>query len=371
MPGALALPRDFVWVEGYDRGSVPRTSDDPIYNLQYSVVSRVVLRPSRFVCWPSRNRLPLGDLRFRTLHRTTLGMSAVFGCRVGTVTDRNSTPNMLSLIYFVWLIVTPSLVSGFTTPRRLERSLRTSRTPSISGSSYRYTSSTAQNMILLGDELLEAVSSARGEFVLWFFGGSGAAGIALGQFPNMFKKIQYIQSLKGQGSTLGGDKLGLSPLCGYPEDLNVKDVEQVVNNPLSIEDMVKKFPNDGSFLAKQGYLTFTAFQAANSKANPLAVRAVFDTFAQSTDTCVPEIAERKLADFREDISRLNGSILASKVVGWLSIGVLLFLLGIAGAFAAGSVYNGWFPEWPGGRDFPLSLLDPNDGAVWNIPKYWI
>lgn len=227
-------------------------------------------------------------------------------------------------------------------------------------------------MILLSDELLtEAASSARAEFVLWFFGGSGASGIALGQFPKMFQKIQYIQSLKGQGSTLGGETIGLSPLCGYPEDLTVKDVEQVVNNPLSIQDIVKKSPNDGSFLAKQGYLTFAAFQAANSKANPLAVRAVFDTFAQSTDTCAPEIAEQKMQEYRQDITRVKGALLASKVVGWLSIGVLLFLLGIAGSFAAGSVYSGWFPGWPGGRDFPMSMLDPNDGALWNIPKYWI
>lgn len=223
----------------------------------------------------------------------------------------------------------------------------------------------------MGDELTEAVTSARSEFFLWFFGASGSAGIARGQFPKMYKQVQYIQNLKGNGPTLGGETIGISPLCGYPEDIAIKDIEQVINNPLSIRDIVTKFPNDGSFLAKKGYLTFTAFQAANSKANPLAVRAVFDTFAQSTDTCAPEVAEQKLQDYRQDIKRLNLALLASKSAGWFSIGVLLFLLGLADVVAAGHAYNGWFPDWPGGRDFPWSLTDPNDGAIWNIPKYWI
>jgi hypothetical protein len=278
---------------------------------------------------------------------------------------------MLNTISLLLVATLASLVAGFAPPHRhqcLGVGRTSSRTPPISGTSF---SSTTQNLILLGDELTEAVSTARGEFVLWFFGGSGAGGIALGQFPKMFKKIQYIQSLKGQGSTLGGDKIGLSPLCGYPEDLAVKDVASVVNNPLSIDDIVEKFPDDESFLAKRGYLTFAAFLAANSQANPLAVRAIFDTFAQSTDVCTPDVAEQKLAEYRQDITRLNSALLGSKAVGWLSLGVLFFLLGIAGSFAAGSVYNGWFPDWPGGRDFPLSLLDPNDGALWNIPKYWI
>ncbi len=234
-----------------------------------------------------------------------------------------------------------------------------------------FRSLTTCNMMLLGDELTEVVTSARGEFFLWFFGASGSAGIARGQFPKMYKQVQYIKNLKGKGPTLGGETLGISPLCGYPEDLTVKDVEQVINNPLPIRDIVRKFPNDGSFLAKKGYLTFTAFQAANSKANPLAVRAVFDTFAQSTDTCAPEVADQKLHDYRRDIKKLNIALLASKSAGWLSIGVLLFLLGLADIVAAGHAYNGWFPDWPGGRDFPWSLADPNDGAIWNIPKYWI
>jgi hypothetical protein len=229
---------------------------------------------------------------------------------------------------------------------------------------------TTRNMIFLSDELTEVVVTARSEFFLWFFGASGSAGIARGQFPKMYKQVQEIRNLKGMGPTLGGETIGLSPLCGYPEDLAIADVEQVINNPLSIQDIVRKYPNDGSFLAQKGYLTFMAFEAANKKSNPLAIRAVFDTFSQSTDTCTPEVAEKKLEEYREDVKRLNGALLASKASGWLSVATLLFLLGLADIVAAGHAYNGWFPDWPGGRNFPLSLLDL-DGAPWDIPKYWL
>lgn len=267
----------------------------------------------------------------------------------------------LMMVVLLWIATTMPCVTGFS-PQWNHLSTR----PNAPNQA-----STARSMMLLGDELIEAVNTARSEFFLWFFGASGSAGIARGQFPKMYQQVQYIQGLKGQGPTLGGEKIGLNPLCGYPEDLAIQDVEQVANNPLSIRDIIKRFPNDGSFLAKKGYLTFTAFRAANDKANPLAVRAVFDTFAQSTDICAPEVAEQKLSEFRQDPRKLNGALLASKSAGWSSIGLLLFLLGLADFVAAGHAYHGWFPDWPGGRDFPWSLADPNDGAIWNIPKYWI
>lgn len=268
---------------------------------------------------------------------------------------KNSAALLLSIASLL------SGIDGFLHPSDAQRITRNAPPPRTSSS---------LNLMLLGSELADAVTSARGEFFLWFFGASGSAGIARGQFPKMYDQVQYIQSLKGQGPTLGGATMGLSPLCGYPQDLSVKDVEQVVNNPLPVSEIIRKFPNDGSFLAKQGYLTYTAFSAANSKANPLAVRAVFDTFAQSTETCTPSVADQKLQEYREDIRRLNGALLVSKAAGWLSIGLLLFLLGLADVVAAGHAYHGWFPDWPGGNNFPSSLLD-KDGALWDIPKYWI
>mmetsp|Transcript_42357 Transcript_42357/g.102056 ORF Transcript_42357/g.102056 Transcript_42357/m.102056 type:complete len:298 (+) Transcript_42357:527-1420(+) len=211
---------------------------------------------------------------------------------------------------------------------------------------------------------------ARNAFFLWFFGGSGASGIALSAFPRMYKDAQKIQSMKGQGPTLGGETLGLSPLIGYPEDLCTADVEAIVKNPMSVKTMVRKFPVEGNFMASQGYLTYEAFSKANDGKNELAVRAIFDTFNRSTNIVEPDKAQGMLDEYKNDIRSINSRLLTSKLVGGSSIVTLLFLLGYAGIIILGSLYDGWFPEWPGGANFPWSLLD-EDGSIWNIPKYWV
>ncbi len=88
------------------------------------------------------------------------------------------------------------------------------------------------------------VDGARKLFFLWFFGASGGGGIAVGAFPGMYDNFRSVLKLKGQGPSLGGEKVGLSPLCLYPEDLYVKDVEKIVNNKMSVEQMVQKGPKD-------------------------------------------------------------------------------------------------------------------------------
>jgi len=212
---------------------------------------------------------------------------------------------------------------------------------------------------LIPTEILSEVEGSRGQFFLWFFGSSGGAGIALNAFPRMYGQVQYIQSLKGSEPSFGGDTLGLSPLCGYPEDLSIKDLEKVVNNKMTVGQMVQKFPIENNFLSKKGYITFDAFELATKGANPLAVRAVFDTFAQSTDVCDPRIAQEKIDSYKEDISRIKGSLFKSKVTGYASIFTLLFLLGLAEFVASGHARDGWFHYW--------KLSD----GLFNIPAYWI
>jgi hypothetical protein len=214
------------------------------------------------------------------------------------------------------------------------------------------------------------IEASRTAFFLWAFGGSGAAGIARSAFPRMYKQVNYIQSLKGEGPPLGVETIGLSPLCGYPVDLAVKDVEKIVNNRLTIEKIVSKFPIEGNFLSRKGYLTFDAFEQGNRGANPLAIRAVFDTFAQSTDASDPIVAQRKIDSYKEDVTKLNGALIYAKFTGFSAVATLLFLLGLADIVASGHAYHGWFPEWPGGENFPLCLFDPATGP-WHIPEYWI
>lgn len=217
---------------------------------------------------------------------------------------------------------------------------------------------------------LEDVQSARTAFFFWFFGASGSAGLARSAFPRMYKNFRETQSLAGQGPTLGGETLGLSPLVGYPEDLKVQDVEQIINNPLTVEDIVIKFPIENNFLSQNGYLTYPAFKQANQDANPLAVRAIFDTFNTSTDVVSRDKAQEILDSYKQDISKVKSNLLTCKLVGYLAIVTLLFLLGLADVIAAGHAYHGWFPGWPGGRNFPWGIFGEETG-LWTIPRYWI
>jgi hypothetical protein len=212
-----------------------------------------------------------------------------------------------------------------------------------------------------------AMETSRAAFFLWFFGASGGAGIARSAFPRMYKSAQNIKSLKGEGSTLGGETLGLSPLCGYPEDLALADIKKILSNKLNVEQLVEKFPVEGNFLSAKGYLTFKAFQEANQNENPLAVRAIFDSLASSTDVCSPDIAQAKFDSYIEDPSLIAAELLKAKAVGFSSIFTLLFLLGLADVTAFGHANSGWFPAWPGITNFPVSFIDDLKA----IPTYWI
>ena len=153
--------------------------------------------------------------------------------------------------------------------------------------------------------------------------------------------------------------VGVSPLVGYPEDIAIKDIQKVANNRMTIEQMVKKFPEEDNYLASKGYITYSAFEKANSGANPLAIRAVFDTFSQSTDISEPKIAQEKLEIYKNDVYAINGGLIKSKITGYVTTFTLLFLLGFADITAFGHANDGWFHDW--------KLSD----GIQNIPDFWI
>ncbi|VEU34081.1 unnamed protein product [Pseudo-nitzschia multistriata] len=219
--------------------------------------------------------------------------------------------------------------------------------------------STDTRLCAIPPEILVDVEGSRVQFFGWFFGASGGMGIAVGAFPRMYEQFRALRALRGCEPSLGGETVGLSPLCGYPEDLCVRDLEKVVNNKLSIEQIVEKFPIENNFLSRNGYITFLAYERANKGNNPLVVRAVFDSFAQSTDACDPNVAQDKIDSYKEDVYQINGTLLQSKLVGYSAIGTLLFLLGLALSVMVGQLKNGWFPSW--------TLAD----GIFNIPDFWI
>lgn len=225
-------------------------------------------------------------------------------------------------------------------------------------------------LFLNADELSPVIEGARNEAFLWFFGTSGGAGIALAQFPKMYQNSMAIRDMKDVGPTENGETLGISPLCGYPQDLSKADVIKIVNNPKSVTQMVEENPYPDNFMAAKGYLIYPAFVDANPDCNPLALRAVFDTFSQSTNIVEPAVAHQMLDSYKADPSgeTFKNALLLSKLKGFAAIFTLLFLLGVAGTIVTADVAKGWFPDWPGLGNFPESLWNP---GFWTIPEYWI
>lgn len=82
----------------------------------------------------------------------------------------------------------------------------------------------------LDPDLAQEVSTARAAFALFGFGAVGTAALGRGALPVLWKRYQFTRSLKGKGPSLGGDPLSLPLVTGYPEDLYMNDVNNVLNN---------------------------------------------------------------------------------------------------------------------------------------------
>ena len=82
-----------------------------------------------------------------------------------------------------------------------------------------------------------------------------------------------------------------------------------------------------------------------------------------------DIAQEKLDTYRNDLDALKPALIKSKLVGLTAIVALLFLLGLADVVAWGHAYDGWFPDWPGGKSFE-AFFNPETGPM-TIPQYWI
>lgn len=106
-------------------------------------------------------------------------------------------------------------------------------------------------------------------------------------------------------------------------------MEQILNKKLTVEQIVAKYPIEGNFLSKNGYLTYQAFQMANPDANPLTLRVVFDSLNTSSDVCNPIIAQEMLDSYKKNLNDLASKVLLSKLKGYAAIFFLLFLLALA------------------------------------------
>ncbi len=242
-------------------------------------------------------------------------------------------------------------------------------------------------------EAIQEMANARFAFGMCFYGALGIGSIGRELIPIVFGRYQETSSLESDGSMAAGnrgaqgnddDDLGI---WGYPEKIYRTDVEIILNNPLTPLAIAKKYPISQNEDADERYtythmtesvpfLGYDGFVKANPRANPVALRAVFDSFSNSiggSNAVSPITAQRNIDSFLSN-KAVTGE-LAKKLNGGKSIGIaafvfLLALLGIGDALAIFHLWKGWFPEWQGFSDMPASLFDKNIGIA-VLPNFFV
>lgn len=151
-------------------------------------------------------------------------------------------------------------------------------------------------------------------------------------------------------------------LAGYPDPVYSNDVKQVMNyidNNMTIPEIVANFPIENQI---EGYLRYESLAKAIPNANPVAVRAVFDSMALgiNKNQVAPRVAMQRLEAYKEDLSLLKSELNKGRTVGVTALVILLGLLGTCDYFTLFHLWHGWFPMWPG----PFADLT-------TIPQYWM
>ena len=105
---------------------------------------------------------------------------------------------------------------------------------------------------------------ARGEFVFFFFGGSGAIGIGGAQIPKILAGYDELKALKG-GPSKGGDTVSTVTTFGYPEDLKKDDLLAIINKTPPVETLQKLGAGSKSYMASLGYVERDTFLKFTTK----------------------------------------------------------------------------------------------------------
>lgn len=153
---------------------------------------------------------------------------------------------------------------------------------------------------------------------------------------------------------MSGDQLDL---FGYPEPVYSDDVKAILNNNMTVYEMVSEYPIEGQL---PGYLRFESLAQANAEVSQVAVRALFDSIAigLNKNSVAPSVAAEKLELYkREGLDSMTSNSRLNKTIGVSALVILLGLLGAADYFAIFHLFHGWFPEWSGTAGLPFSLLD--------------
>ena len=173
---------------------------------------------------------------------------------------------------------------------------------------------------------------AKAEFILFFFGGSGALGIGGAQVPKILKEYDGIRALGG-GSTLGGDDLDCNPLAtlGYPEPLKIKDIQQIIKECPPVDQILAKGLKK-TYMAQLGYVEKGAFDEVLKNCNPLARYAIFEALSGGGGANVvsPTQLTSKIDAWRngDGLDLFKGELLNANLKKFSAFGVFAFLIAL-------------------------------------------
>lgn len=205
--------------------------------------------------------------------------------------------------------------------------------------------------------------------------------------PIVFKRYETNSKLQSSNTATTKKKTDLN-IKGYAERIYLEDVQSILSNKLDAISIATKYQGDKSekyeytHLKTQNippFLSFEAYQRANPTSNPVALRAVFDSFSNSLggiNSISPITAQERIDEYTSNIYTMVQRLNRSKVLGLSAFIFVLSLLGFVDYLTIYHLWRGFFPEWNGFIDLPFSLLDEEIGIsvlpkyfVWEIPEY--
>jgi hypothetical protein len=250
-------------------------------------------------------------------------------------------------------------------------------------------------------EAIQEMTNARFAFALCFYGAAGVGSIGRELIPVVFGRYQTTSALESDGAVASSngqrvvekddENLGI---WGYPEKIYRGDVETILNNPLTPLAIANKYPiaQDDDAAKRYQYthmkdavpfLGYDGFERANPNANPVALRAVFDSFSNSiggSNAVSPITAQNNIDSFLQKDSGRRGKATVTgdlakklnggKTTGIIAFGFVLVLLGVGDWLAILHLWKGWFPEWLGFSDIPGSLFDKDIGIA-VLPNFFV
>jgi hypothetical protein len=201
--------------------------------------------------------------------------------------------------------------------------------------------------------------------------------------PIVFGRFQFNRGLSSGAALKFDDNSQDLGIWGYPEKIYKSEVQAILNNPLGADAIARKFPIesiDGSekryeytHIPKPVFLSYDAYVLANPRANPVALRALFDAFSNSiggSNAVSTIIAQERIDLYKQDVKKITQKLNSGKLIGIAAFLLVLVLLGVADYLAIYHIWRGWFPEWQGFSNMPESLFSKEMG-IFVLPEYFI